>query len=136
MEIGKFDLSSDNPLGVELFARGASFHGVMLDRMLLTQPVVKVTLHKLLLEGVKQGAVKPLVRTVFKHNEVEQAFRYMAAGKHVGKVLVKVREEEDEVTGHMKGIPRYVYVNMLISARFHLFGILTNIAMLKYDKYF
>lgn len=41
---------------------------------------------------IKAGIVKPLKTTVFPANEVEQAFRYMAGGKHIGKVLLKIRE--------------------------------------------
>lgn len=29
-------------------------------------------------------------------NEIEQAFRHMASGKHTGKVMIKIREEEDQ----------------------------------------
>ena len=31
--------------------------------------------------------------TVFQASEIEQAFRYLAGGKHIGKVLVQVRED-------------------------------------------
>ena len=44
----------------------------------------------LLREGIKAGVVKPLNRTVFQRDEVEKAFRYMATGTHIGKVLIKV----------------------------------------------
>lgn len=38
--------------------------------------------------------VKPLPTTTFKANEVEKAFRFLGSGKHIGKVLVQVRETE------------------------------------------
>lgn len=38
--------------------------------------------------------VKPLNRTVFAKNDVEDAFRFMSSGKHIGKVVIKIREEE------------------------------------------
>ncbi len=38
--------------------------------------------------------VRPLHTTVFGINEAEEAFRFMAGGKHIGKVLMKIREEE------------------------------------------
>lgn len=37
-------------------------------------------------DGIRTGAVRPLSRKVFDRDDVEQAFRYMAAGKHIGKV--------------------------------------------------
>ena len=45
---------------------------------------------KLMQDGIKNGVVKPLDRTIFQRDEVEKAFRYMAAGTHIGKVLIKV----------------------------------------------
>lgn len=37
--------------------------------------------------------VKPLPRTVFMGTQVEEAFRFLSAGKHRGKVLIQIREE-------------------------------------------
>ena len=48
-------------------------------------------------EGIKDGTVRPLNRTIFASNECEKAFRYMASGKHTGKVIMKIRGEEDNV---------------------------------------
>ncbi|KAK5643465.1 hypothetical protein RI129_007310 [Pyrocoelia pectoralis] len=46
------------------------------------------------MNGIRSGAVKPLPRIVFTENQVEQAFRFMASGKHIGKVLLQIRVEE------------------------------------------
>ena len=40
--------------------------------------------------------IKPLKTTVFKAHEVEEAFRFMATGKHIGKVLLKIRDDEND----------------------------------------
>ena len=45
---------------------------------------------ELLREGIRSGVVKPLHRTVFQRDEVEDAFKYMGKGTHIGKVLIKV----------------------------------------------
>ncbi|KAJ8976879.1 hypothetical protein NQ317_001203 [Molorchus minor] len=97
LEIGKFDMANNNTLNLLLFQKEASFHGVMLDQLFTESPNIKMGISKILIDGIKYGAVKPLNRTVFKFNEVEQAFRYMAAGKHMGKVLVQVRKPEEEL---------------------------------------
>lgn len=39
-----------------------------------------------MLQGIQNGAVRPLTYCTFEKNQIEQAYRYMAAGKHVGKV--------------------------------------------------
>lgn len=45
---------------------------------------------------IANGIIQPLPATVFPAHEIEQAFRYMVGGKHIGKVLVQVREDPDE----------------------------------------
>lgn len=61
---------------------------------------------------IKKGAIKPLPRTVFGINDVEKAFRHMGVGKHIGKVLIKIRDEEPEKVSMVqrklfKAVPRW-----------------------------
>lgn len=46
--------------------------------------------------------------TVFKQiNELEQAFRFMTTGRHMGKVIVEVRNEKAHAHfDRFKGLPR------------------------------
>jgi NADPH:quinone reductase and related Zn-dependent oxidoreductases len=94
LEIGKFDLANNNMLGMEVFMRETSFHGVMLDNFFFAEQEWKMSLQKALQKAIDAGAVQPLVRTIFPEDKVEEAFRYMAAGKHIGKVIIKIRDEE------------------------------------------
>lgn len=96
LEIGKFDLDSDNQLALEMFSKGITHHGIMLDALFNQPPWIKMVLMKLLQVGIDNGSVKPLTRTVFNENEIEAAFRYMATGKHVGKVLINLKSKEKE----------------------------------------
>lgn len=48
-------------------------------------------------EGIRDGVVQPLPRTLFAKTEVEKAFRYMAKGKHIGKILVEVSFNEQSI---------------------------------------
>lgn len=43
-------------------------------------------LQDLLITGIESGAARPLTYCTFEKHEVIDAFRYMAAGKHIGKV--------------------------------------------------
>ncbi|KAJ8946531.1 hypothetical protein NQ318_004667 [Aromia moschata] len=97
IEIGKFDLALNSYINLQLLQRSASFHGVMLDQLFTERPCTKKKIMDLLEEGIENGAIKPLNKTIFKVDEVEQAFRYMASGKHTGKVLVQVRTPEEEL---------------------------------------
>ncbi|XP_075219330.1 fatty acid synthase-like isoform X2 [Lycorma delicatula] len=103
LEIGKYDLQSNNPLGMENFKNITSFHGIMLDVIFHASDEEKSEINKILSDVLKSGAVKPLRRQVFDGDQFEQAFRsvcfcyytrYISTGKHIGKILIKVREEE------------------------------------------
>ncbi|KAL3270432.1 hypothetical protein HHI36_020987 [Cryptolaemus montrouzieri] len=89
-----------------------SFHGVMLDQLFTSHPSIKQKIGNMLVDGIKSGAVRPLTTNVFPMNEIEQAFRFMASGKHMGKVMIQIRKEECDrncVTPIelYKAIPRY-----------------------------
>ncbi|NXF89098.1 FAS synthase, partial [Eubucco bourcierii] len=96
LEIGKFDLSKNSQLGMALFLKNVSFHGILLDAVFEDGSQEWALVSELLTKGIKNGVVKPLKRTVFDKEEVEAAFRFMAQGKHIGKVMIKVQEEEKE----------------------------------------
>lgn len=97
LEIGKFDLANNNPLGMEVFMRGTSFHGVQLDAIFNASMQRKLEFNELVSQALATGAIKPLKTTVFDVSEVEQAFRFMTTGKHMGKVILKFRDEEKDL---------------------------------------
>lgn len=86
LEIGKFDLAANNHLDLNVFTQQISYHGIMLDNLFSAAQEEKKPLWDLLTKGLRSGAVKPLTRTVFAHDQLEAAFRFMASGKHIGKV--------------------------------------------------
>ncbi|KAF7488070.1 Fatty acid synthase [Sarcoptes scabiei] len=104
LEIGKYDMQMNKPIGLFAFLQNISFHGVCLDsyfREGFESPNLKRFMKRmtdLLYDGIKRGVVKPIQRTSYKWNEVEEAFRYMSTGKHIGKVIIKMREEEPQKT--------------------------------------
>lgn len=55
--------------------------------------------------GIKTGEVVPLPLTIFESSRVEEAFRFMASGKHLGKVLIKLRDESSEPVPQAKIYP-------------------------------
>lgn len=96
LEIGKYDLSNDSPLGMSVFLKNASFHGILLDAICEEDGPDRKEVVRLVSEGIKSGAVRPLPSTVFTEQQIEQSFRFMATGKHIGKVLLKIRDEEKQ----------------------------------------
>lgn len=77
-------------LGMALFLKNVAFHGILLDAIFEDGNQEWEVVSELLVKGIKDGVVKPLRTTVFNKEEVEAAFRFMAQGKHIGKVMIKV----------------------------------------------
>ena len=100
IEIGKYDFQMNNPLPTFAFLKNISFHGVAMDRASSLEKRSHLKVVKdfgaWMYDGIKKGFVKPFYRTVFGSNEVKEAFKYMMTGKHIGKVLIKIRDEESE----------------------------------------
>uniref|UniRef100_A0A8D0N571 Fatty acid synthase n=1 Tax=Sus scrofa TaxID=9823 RepID=A0A8D0N571_PIG len=94
LEIGKFDLSNNHALGMAVFLKNVTFHGILLDSLFEEGGATWQEVSELLKAGIQEGVVQPLKCTVFPRTKVEAAFRYMAQGKHIGKVVIQVREEE------------------------------------------
>ncbi|XP_020494498.2 fatty acid synthase [Labrus bergylta] len=94
LEIGKYDLSNNSPLGMALFLKNVAFHGILLDALFEEGNKEWEEVSQLLKEGIMGSVVQPLKTTVFERDQVEEAFRYMAQGKHIGKVLLRVCHEE------------------------------------------
>jgi fatty acid synthase len=64
-------------------------------------------LRRLLENDLARGIIKPLKTTIYKASEIEQAFRFLASGKHMGKIVLQVREnEEDAMTLPITVLPR------------------------------
>lgn len=73
-----------------LFLKNVAFHGILLDALFEEGNQEWEEMYQLLKEGIARGVVQPLKTTVFERDQVEEAFRYMAQGKHIGKVLLQV----------------------------------------------
>ncbi|KAL1442759.1 hypothetical protein MTO96_046255, partial [Rhipicephalus appendiculatus] len=93
LEIGNLDFSKSSPLSTSVFQRNFSFHGIKLNRELQGEPFLdaeKRRLFEMVRDGVASGVVRPLDTVLFTRDEAEEAFRFMASGKHIGKVAIQV----------------------------------------------
>lgn len=90
IEIGKADIWSDDR--VKAFRDDITYHAFDLVIVTLQNPLALKALMDEVVENVEAGHYKPLPFTVFKHKEAMDAFRYMAQGKHIGKILINPDE--------------------------------------------
>ncbi|KAL6436160.1 hypothetical protein ACFW04_005722 [Cataglyphis niger] len=107
LEIGKFDFLANNMLDLSVFSKGITFYSVMLDNLFLVPEEQRMRLNKILVERLNNGSIKPISRKVFQRNEIESAFRYMAAGKHIGKIIIKIHKEDESINAPIPALPRY-----------------------------
>ncbi|XP_067207292.1 fatty acid synthase-like [Linepithema humile] len=107
LEIGKFDILSNNPLSMSLFQKGISFYPVLLDAMFTSNHKNKSRLSKLMAEGLQNRNIKPIQTTVFPKTEIEAAFRYMASGKHMGKIILNIQEDVKSLDSPVLAHRRY-----------------------------
>ena len=91
-EIGKVDFQQNSSLGLAALERNVSFHAIDLAAM-FSQPKKQTLLRRLLSDALAAGWVVPLDMTTFDCNNVEQALRFMAASKHLGKVLISMADD-------------------------------------------
>ena len=75
---------------MSIFLKNISFHGILLDALFEEGNSDWAVVADLLSQGIKEGTVCPLNTTVFEKEDIEGAFRFMAQGKHIGKVVIKV----------------------------------------------
>ena len=89
LELGKYDLMKHSSLDMNLLSKNIAIHGIDVDQVMINHKMVNHLLSRIV-RGIQDGLVRPLSRDVFSFTEVEDAFRFMGAGKHIGKVLVKM----------------------------------------------
>jgi acyl transferase domain-containing protein/acyl carrier protein len=88
VELGKVDIYRNSRLGLSPLQQNRSFFAVDLDRMIRERParVAKTFDHiMVLLENAK---IQPLPIKVFPVSQASDAFRLMAASRHIGKVCI------------------------------------------------
>lgn len=98
------DFTFDNNHSPIHISNNFSFHSISLNGLTNADDETIDMIFNLVADGIKNGAVHPLVSTVFDVQQIEQAFRFIESGKHIGKAVIKIRDEE-ECDKAVKSIP-------------------------------
>nr|VFJ58903.1 MAG: polyketide synthase 12 [Candidatus Kentron sp. FW] len=94
IEIGKRDISENNGLPMAAFNRNLTFAAIDIDRMLVERPPLARCLLAEIGEGFDKGHLHPLPITTFPASRITKAFRFLSQGRHMGKVVIKMHDEE------------------------------------------
>jgi len=92
IEIGKRDIYQNSRIPLWSLRRNASFHVVAMDAVFRGDEALTREMLGELAELVEKGALTPLPFRSFPASRIDAAFRLMASGKHIGKVVVSFPE--------------------------------------------
>ena len=88
IEIGKRDIYQNARIPLRPLRNNASFHVVAMDAVFHGNEALTRQMLEEISDLVEQGALRPLPFRAFPACRVDAAFRLMASGKHIGKVVV------------------------------------------------
>jgi hypothetical protein len=94
LEIGKRDIYGNSKLDLLPFGQNLSFFAIDLDRLNGSHPHTSGRIFRELMALFHERKLRPLPRKVYSFGRVEEAFRYMQQGKHIGKVILSLRPDE------------------------------------------
>ena len=90
IEIGKRDILVYTRLDMEMFNRNIVFASVDLNIVFKHDPDLAQRMMREVFRLLRKSAIKPVEPlTVFPLSEIENAFRLIQSGKHLGKVMLK-----------------------------------------------
>ncbi|MEK7727825.1 MAG: SDR family NAD(P)-dependent oxidoreductase, partial [candidate division KSB1 bacterium] len=93
LEIGKRDIYQNTRIGLEPFKNNLSYFAIDLAAVIAERQQFMGTILRSVLALCEQGELRPLPLQSFAISEAASAFRAMAQGKHIGKIVLTFEEE-------------------------------------------
>jgi NADPH:quinone reductase-like Zn-dependent oxidoreductase/acyl carrier protein len=93
LELGKRDIYDDKRVGLKGFRRNISYFAVDLAAMVEEKPEYSAELFAEVVKAVVEGRWSALPVTAYPATEVSDALRYMAQGRHIGKLAIEFSGE-------------------------------------------
>jgi len=88
IELAKRHIVAGTAIGMDVFARNRSFHGLDIIDLIRSDPPLLGQTLRAVFAGYERGDFQPLRFREFGPAEVGDAFRHMARAQHVGKLIV------------------------------------------------
>lgn len=95
IELGKKDMVGNTGLDMAPFLRNVTFSSVNLYGMYSHNISLASKIFEEVMSLMRQGIIRVVTPIkIYGYSQMEDAFRFMQAGKHVGKIVLKPRNEE------------------------------------------
>lgn len=93
-ELGKFDVNHHSEFVVSALRNGINIQPIVVEQ------VIKVAHERnkvvaLMKKDLERGVIQPLPSTLFKADDVDNAFKFLTTGECAGKVLVQIGHQEN-----------------------------------------
>ena len=88
LEIGIRDILENRAVGLLPFIRGLSYFAVELASLAVDRPPLFASLLRETMDAFEKGELRPLPVVEFDLGEAQDAFRFMAQARHIGKVVL------------------------------------------------
>jgi NADPH:quinone reductase-like Zn-dependent oxidoreductase/acyl carrier protein len=94
LELGKRDLYQNSKLGLWDFRKNLSFFAIDLGGLIADKPSFVRSLLTEVSRHIENKTFRPLPHRVLPVSRVLEAFRHMAQAKHVGKIVLSMRDDQ------------------------------------------
>ncbi|KAJ4207018.1 hypothetical protein NW759_014016 [Fusarium solani] len=123
VEIGKRDLLGSGKLDMDVFMANRSYCCVDMDQMCSKRRSICKELLKAVVRYYKEGHIVPInPNKVFDADAVQDAFRYMQRGLHIGKIVISIRDSDGTLKFDSDSATRPKVVELDESASYLLIG--------------
>jgi acyl transferase domain-containing protein/NADPH:quinone reductase-like Zn-dependent oxidoreductase/NAD(P)-dependent dehydrogenase (short-subunit alcohol dehydrogenase family)/acyl carrier protein len=92
VELGKRDFYEDTAIGLRPFRNNISYFGFDADQLMALRPDVATRVFTEIMEQFAQERLHPLPYTLFAAQHIVEALRHMQQGRHIGKLLIDLRQ--------------------------------------------
>nr|BBH87623.1 polyketide synthase [Thermosporothrix sp. COM3] len=104
LELGKRDIYQGSQLSLAPFRNNLAYHAIDLDKLIKGRPGLIGGLLAAIGRKLDEGQITPLPYRSFALSDAEDAFRYMAQAKHIGKIVL-THQPQKARPKHVVSIP-------------------------------
>lgn len=94
LELGRFDFNNSSEFVMSALGNGINIQPITVEHV-IKKSHERNKVIELMNKDLECGIIQPLPSTIFKADDVENAFKCLTIGEHIGKILVQIRNQEN-----------------------------------------